>query len=39
MSSKIISYFKVSTENIKIQQPKLQAFIIHKCKLCTLSKT
>ena len=38
MSSEIISHFEASVENVKIQQPKLQAFKTHECKLCALSK-
>ena len=39
MSSEIILHFKVSVENMKIQQLKFQPFKIHECKSCALLKT
>ena len=38
VSSETISHLEASVESMKIQQPKLQAFKTHECKLCALSK-
>ena len=38
-SSEAISHLEASTEDVKIQQPKLQAPKTHECKPCALSKT
>ena len=38
VSLKIILHFEISIENVKIQQPKFQAFKVHKCKLCAMLK-
>ena len=37
-SSEVISHLEVSTEGVKIQQPKLQAPKTHECEPCALSK-